>query len=96
MANSTDSLRRWVALFCLTVSFGMLVWGETLLKRYLEGPLYFIFWTLFFAFAASTVFIGVLDVWIVKRRSKVARRELLRKLTEGFERNRTSNSARDN
>ena len=96
MANSTDSLRRWVALFCLTVSFGMLVWGETLLKGYLEGPLYFIFWTLFFAFAASTVFIGVLDVWIVKRRSKVARRELLRKLTEGFDRNRTSNSARDN
>ena len=37
MANSTDSLRRWVALFCLTVSFGMLVWGETLLERYLEG-----------------------------------------------------------
>lgn len=93
MANSTDALRRWTALFCLAVSFGMLIWGQTLLKPHLEGPLYFIYWTIFFAFTSLTVLIGILDAWIVKRRSKLAHRELVRKLTEGFDRNRASRPA---
>jgi len=37
MGNSSDAMRRWLGAFSLAVAFGLLVWGETILKPFFEG-----------------------------------------------------------
>ena len=37
MFSSADALRRWLGMFCLAVAAGLLIWGQTILKPYLEG-----------------------------------------------------------
>ena len=85
MANSSDAFRRWLALLFLSISFAMLIWGQTVLSSSLEGLSYFVFWTIFFACTSATICIGLMDAWILKRRTEEARRDLLRRLREGVD-----------
>ena len=85
MANSSDAYRRWLAVLFLSISFAMLMWGETALSSSLEGLSYFVFWTIFFACTSATISIGLMDTWIMKRRTEDARRDLLRRLREGMD-----------
>ena len=85
MANSSDAFRRWLTLLFLSISFGMLIWGQTVLSSTLEGLSYFLFWTIFFACTSATICLGLLDTWILRKRTTEARRDLLRRLREGMD-----------
>ena len=75
--DSADAMRRWLGLFCLTVSAGMLIWGQTILKPVLEGWLYITYWTFCFIFTFGAIFIALLDIRALRRRTQREQRELL-------------------
>jgi hypothetical protein len=75
--DSADAMRRWLGLFCLTVSAGMLIWGQTILKPILEGWLYITYWTFCFIFTFGAILIALLDIRALRRRTQREQRELL-------------------
>ena len=85
MSNSADALRRWLGAFCLTVAAGMLIWGQTLLLPYLCGVGFLIYWFLCFAFTLAAIFIALLDVRALRRRSKNEQAELLQRTLDEIE-----------
>lgn len=78
-ANSAQAWRRWFGLLFLAVSFGMLVWGQTLLKSRLEGAGYLIYWSTCFLFTFLAIFTALLDILLVRRQSRLDQREILKK-----------------
>src|SRR5262245_36907384 len=89
MANSADAMRRWLGAFCLAMAFGMLVWGETVLKPFLKGILFLIFWLTCFLFTCSAIVFALLDVRAVRRRIEAEQRELIERTIQQIENDRT-------
>jgi len=83
--DSADALRRWLGLFCLTVAAGMLIWGQTLLKPYLQGIGFLIYWSLCFFFTFGAIVIALLDIRAMRRRTRREQQELLRRALEDVE-----------
>ena len=79
MGNSADALRRWLGAFCLAMAFGMLIWGETLLKPFLTGILFIFYWLACFVFTCSSIVIALLDVRAVRRRIQAEQRDLIQR-----------------
>lgn len=80
MSNPADARRRWFGMFFLLMAFGMLVWGQTVLKPRLGQGLAFVLdWLACFMFTGLAILTALLDLWIVRHRSREAQRELLRK-----------------
>jgi hypothetical protein len=79
MPNSADALRRWLGTFCLAMAAGLLIWGQTVLKPHLEGVLYLIYWSLCFLFTIGAIFIALLDVRAVRRRTREEQRNLIQR-----------------
>src|SRR5262245_35885187 len=77
MANPADALRRWLGMFCLAVSAGMLIWGQTVLKPHLEGVPFLIYWAICFLFTMGAIFIALIDLRAVRRRLRKERRDLV-------------------
>jgi hypothetical protein len=77
MGSSADAMRRWLGAFSLAVAFGMLIWGETVLKPYLSGIPFIIYWLGCFVFTFSAIIIALLDVRAVRRRIQAEQRELI-------------------
>ena len=75
--DSADAMRRWLGLFCLVVAAGMLIWGQTLLKPMLEGWVYVAYWTFCFVFVFGAIFIALLDIRALRRRTRREQKELL-------------------
>jgi hypothetical protein len=92
MADSADAMRRWLGAFCLAMAFGMLVWGETVLKPYLRGALFLIYWLLCFAFTCSAIVFALLDVRAVRRRIEAEQRDLVERTLQKIESDRQSDS----
>src|SRR4030095_12826865 len=67
MLNSATALRRWLGVFCLSIAFGMLIWGQTLLQPHLQGTLFLAYWFVFLLFTCATVAISLLDFFAVRR-----------------------------
>lgn len=68
MHGSDDARRRWLGLFFLTVSAGMLLCGQTFLQPHLEGFLFLVYWLSCLGFTCVTLVIALLDVRAVRRR----------------------------
>jgi hypothetical protein len=83
--NATDARRRWLGLFCLAVAFGMLVWGQTVLKPHLAGWGYLGYWFVCFFFTIAAIWIALLDVRAIRRRIRNEHRELIQKTLEEVE-----------
>lgn len=77
--HSAQAWRRWFGLLFLAVSFGMLVWGQTFLKDRLEGMAYLVYWSVCFLFTILAIATALLDILLVRRQSRIARREILKK-----------------
>jgi hypothetical protein len=69
--------RRWLGLFFLALAAGMLIWGQTILKPYLDGVPFIIYWAFCFLFTIAAVVIALLDVRAVRLRIKEERAELI-------------------
>ena len=72
-------------MFFLIVSTGMLIWGQTFLKPYLEGIGFVIYWLTCMAFTGLAMLTALLDIWAVRRRTRDRQRELLRHIFDDAE-----------
>jgi hypothetical protein len=94
--DSADAMRRWMGLFCLTVAAGMLIWGQTLLKPLLQGWLFICYWGMCFLFVFGAIFIALLDIFALRRRTRREQQELLeRTMAEVEEERARRESERD-
>lgn len=88
--NSADARRRWLGLFFLTVSAGLLLCGQTFLRPHLEGFAFAVYWLCCFGFTFVTLAIALLDVRAVRRRLleeyRQQQAELLQRTLEDVER----------
>ena len=66
---------------------GMLIWGHTLLKPYLEGLGFVIYWLACMGFTALAMLTALLDIWAVRRRTRAQQRELLQHIFDEVETN---------
>jgi hypothetical protein len=58
---------------------GLLIWGQTVLKPHLEGLWYLLYWSLCFLFTIAAIFIALLDVRAVRRRTREEQRDLIQR-----------------
>ncbi len=89
MGDSADALRRWLGLFCLTVAAGMLIWGQIILKPYLKGLAYLFYWGVCFFFTFGAIFIALMDIRALRRRTKQEQKELLERTLGEVEKEKT-------
>ncbi len=87
--DSADALRRWLGAFCLTVAAGMLIWGQTLLKPYLQGLGFLIYWASCFFFTFGAIFIALLDIRAMRRRTRREQQELIERTLSEVENERS-------
>jgi len=66
---------------------GMLIWGQTILKPYLEGLWFVIYWLACMGFTALAMLTALLDIWAVRRRTRAQQRELLQHIFDEVEPN---------
>src|ERR1051325_11612236 len=85
MPNSADALRRWLGTFCLAVAAGMLIWGQTILKDYLRGLGYVLYWIGSFFFHLAAICIALVDLRVMRRRLRDEQKELVERTLEAVE-----------
>ena len=92
-ANPADVRRRWFGVFFLLIAAGMLIWGQTILKPYLEGIGFVLYWLTCMAFIGLALLTALLDIWAVRRRTREQQRDLLQRIfneVESNEENKTN------
>ncbi|MBI5383697.1 MAG: hypothetical protein HZA90_03320 [Verrucomicrobia bacterium] len=77
MADSAEARRRWFGLFFLALAAGMLIWGQTVLKPYLTGFLFLLYWALCFVLTGLAIITALLDMRATRRRIRREQRELI-------------------
>src|SRR5256885_16639383 len=90
--NAVDARRRWFGVFFLILAAGMLIWGQTFLKPYLEGVGFVIYWLACMGFTALAMLTALLDIWAIRRRTRDQQRDLLRQIFDEREANRDNKS----
>ena len=85
MLTPADARRRWLGMVCLGLAAGLLIWGQTVLKRHLEGLLYLGYWALCFFFTTCAVFIALWDLRVLRGRTRREHRALLERTLEEVE-----------
>ena len=86
-ANPADVRRRWFGVFFLLIAAGMLIWGQTILKSYLEGIGFVLYWLACMAFTGLALLTALLDIWAVRRRTREQQRDLLQRIFDEGEPN---------
>lgn len=88
MASSADALRRWFGLLFLALAFGMLIWGQTVLREKLQRlpVLFLIYWGICFLFTFSAIVTALLDIRATRRRAREEQQDLLRRTLDDIER----------
>lgn len=79
MGHQADLRRRWLGAVFLAISLFMLIAGETVLERRLSQSAFLtvVFWTGCFASTLLAIFVALLDLAVVRRRTRAQQRELL-------------------
>ena len=86
-ANPADVRRRWFGVFFLLIAAGMLIWGQTILKPYLESIGFVLYWLGCMAFTGLALLTALLDIWAVRRRTREQQRDLLQRIFDEAEAN---------
>jgi hypothetical protein len=79
-ANPADVRRRWFGVFFLLIAAGMLIWGQTILKPYLVGIGFVVYWLACMAFTGLALLTALLDIWAVRRRTREQHQDLLQRI----------------
>ena len=74
MMNAAESLRRWMSVFCLALAFGMLLWGQMVLAKFLSGLSFDVYWGVCFALSAISVVMSFIEIRL--RLQEVRRQQL--------------------
>ncbi len=74
-----DNARRWIGAIFLTIAVLMVVLGQTVFEGNLRDLkfTFMVYWIACFGFTLMAVVIALLDVWIVRRKSRELERELI-------------------
>ena len=86
MPNSADALRRWCGLLFLLLAFGLLIWGQTVLRDSLHGVAFFIYWFFCFLFTFAAIITALLDVRATRKRARKEQEELVARTLREIER----------
>jgi hypothetical protein len=88
MPNSADALRRWFGLLFLALAFGMLIWGQTVLRTRLEHrlTLFVFYWSGCFIFTFAAIVIALLDLRATRKRARQEHDKLLRRTLDEIDR----------
>lgn len=79
-------MRRWLGLFFLAVAFGLLVWGQTVLRNRLTGVAFLLYWACCFLFTLAAIITALLDVRATRKRAQDEQNELVRRTLAELER----------
>ena len=82
MQSGLEAYRRWMEMFGLAVSFGMLIWGRTTLLPHLSGRLYIFYWAACATFAVFSVVSAIEGIITERRRLRAEHDELVRQTFE--------------
>ena len=85
MYTPVDARRRWFGVFFLIVAGGMLIWGQTVLKPRLEGIGFILYWLICFCFTGLAMLTALLDIRVLRRRTRDQHRDLFRHTLEEIE-----------
>jgi hypothetical protein len=77
--TSRDVRRRWFGAFFLAVAAGMVIWGRTVLEPYLHQIWYLIYWLICSVFTLLAIGTALLDLVILRRRTRTEQRDLFRR-----------------
>jgi hypothetical protein len=64
------------------MAFGMLVWGQTVLKPHLNGAGFMAYWLGCFLFTVASIFIALLDIRATRHRTRNEQRDLIQRTLE--------------
>lgn len=85
MPTSADALRRWLGLLFLALAFGLLIWGQTVLRDSLKGAAFLAYWGVCFLCTMAAIVTALLDVRATRRKAREEQDELLRRTIEEIE-----------
>jgi hypothetical protein len=91
MPTSADALRRWLGLLFLALAFGLLIWGQTVLRDSLKGVAFLAYWGCCFFFTLAAIITALLDVRATRRKAREEQDDLIRRTLEEVE-----NESKDN
>lgn len=77
MQLNATARRRWFGALMLVCALGLLVAGETILKRRLEGLGFLLYWGLCFVFTGLAILTAYIDARVLQIKSRKETRELL-------------------
>ena len=86
MPTSADAQRRWLGLFFLALSFGFLVWGQTVLRDRLRGATFFGYWGVCFLFTFAAIITALLDMRATRKRAQQEHEQLIQRTLEEIDR----------
>ena len=76
MLTRADVRRRSIGLFFLLLSVVLVIWGQTLLKPYLEKLSFVLYWLACIFCLLVAVAMALLDMWVMGRRNRRQQEEL--------------------
>jgi hypothetical protein len=91
--TSGDTLRRWLGLLFLALAFGMLIWGQIVLRNRLHGLAFLIYWAGCFLFTLAAIVTAMLDVRATRKRAQNEHNELVRRTLEDLKRKDASDDS---
>ena len=88
MPNSADALRRWFGLLFLALAFGMLIWGQFVLRKELEQrPVLFVFyWSGCFLLTFAAIVTALLDLRATRKRARQEQDKLVQRTLQEIDR----------
>jgi hypothetical protein len=88
MPGSADSMRRWLGLLFLALAFGMLVWGQTVLRKRLEQHfiLFVCYWAGCFVLTLAAIITALLDLRATRKRARREHEDLIQRTLEQIDR----------
>lgn len=92
MPTSADALRRWLGLLFLALAFGLLIWGQTVLRDSLKGVAFLAYWGCCFLFTLAAIITALLDVRATRRKAREEQDDLIRRTLEEVENESKDNS----
>jgi hypothetical protein len=87
--NTADIRRRWLGVVCLGIAILMVVWGQFFLPRTLAPSLQAAFWLLCFVFTIAAILIALLDLLLLRQRTRAEKRALFAETMEAIEKEAT-------
>ena len=76
MPTVINSRRRWFGVFFLLLAGGMLVWGQTWLRRHLTGGTYLVYWLVCMVWVMLALVTALVDARATRRQLRQEQRAL--------------------